>query len=70
VDGMADALRQDLESIRTLRVISRTSSVHYRGSSKALPEIARELKHRRHCGGLGIALLANNAACAAAFVEM
>src|SRR5260221_406325 len=43
VDGMADALRQHLESIRALRVISRTSSVHYRGSSKPLPEIAREL---------------------------
>ena len=43
VDGMADALRQRLESIRAFRVISRTSSVHYRGSSKPLPEIAREL---------------------------
>ena len=43
VDGMADALRQHLESIRAVRVISRTSSVHYRGSSKPLPEIAREL---------------------------
>ncbi len=43
VDGMADALRQHLEGIRALRVISRTSSVHYRGSSKPLPEIAREL---------------------------
>jgi TolB-like protein/DNA-binding winged helix-turn-helix (wHTH) protein/Tfp pilus assembly protein PilF len=43
VDGMADALRQRLESIRALRVISRTSSVHYRGNGKPLPEIAREL---------------------------
>jgi TolB-like protein/DNA-binding winged helix-turn-helix (wHTH) protein/Tfp pilus assembly protein PilF len=43
VDGMADALRQRLESIRALRVISRTSSMHYRESSKPLPEIAREL---------------------------
>jgi TolB-like protein/DNA-binding winged helix-turn-helix (wHTH) protein len=43
VDGMADALRQRLESIRALRVISRTSSMHYRGSSKPLPDIAREL---------------------------
>ena len=43
VDGMADALRQRLESIRALRVISRTSSMHYRGNSKPLPEIAREL---------------------------
>jgi TolB-like protein/DNA-binding winged helix-turn-helix (wHTH) protein/Tfp pilus assembly protein PilF len=44
VDGMTDALRQHLESIRALRVISRTSSMHYRGSSKTLPEIAGELK--------------------------
>jgi TolB-like protein/Tfp pilus assembly protein PilF len=43
VDGMADALRQSLESIHALRVISRTSSVHYRGSGKPLPEIAHEL---------------------------
>ncbi len=43
VDGMTDALRQNLESIHALRIISRTSSVHYRGSNKSLPEIAREL---------------------------
>ncbi len=43
VDGMTDALRQSLEGISALRVISRTSSMHYRGSNKPLPEIAREL---------------------------
>jgi TolB-like protein/DNA-binding winged helix-turn-helix (wHTH) protein/Flp pilus assembly protein TadD len=43
VDGMTDALRQQLEGIRSLRVISRTSSMHYRGSGKPLPDIAREL---------------------------
>lgn len=43
VDGMTDALRQGLEGIRSLRVISRTSSVHYRDTKKALPDIAREL---------------------------
>ena len=43
VDGMTDALRENLEGIRALRVISRTSSMHYRGSIKSLPEIAREL---------------------------
>jgi len=43
VDGMTDALRERLEGIGSLRVISRTSSVHYRGSSKPLREIAREL---------------------------
>ena len=43
VDGMTDAVRQELQAIRALQVISRTSSVHYRGSGKPLPEIAREL---------------------------
>jgi TolB-like protein/tetratricopeptide (TPR) repeat protein/DNA-binding winged helix-turn-helix (wHTH) protein len=43
VDGMTDALREGLEGISSLRVISRTSSMHYRGSNKPLREIAREL---------------------------
>ena len=43
VDGMADALRQQLDGLSSLRVISRTSSMHYRGSGKPLPDIAREL---------------------------
>jgi TolB-like protein len=43
VQGMADILRQDLEGISALRVISRTSSMYYRGSSKPLPEIGREM---------------------------
>ena len=43
VEGMAVSLRQHLEVISGLRVISRTSSLYYRGSSKPLPEIARQL---------------------------
>jgi TolB-like protein/DNA-binding winged helix-turn-helix (wHTH) protein len=43
VEGMADVLRQNLESISALRVISRTSSMYYRRSSKPLPEIARQM---------------------------
>lgn len=43
VEGMADSLRQHLEAISALRVISRTSSMYYRESSKPLPEIARQL---------------------------
>lgn len=41
VEGIADALRQDLQTISALRVISRASSMYYRESRKPLPEIAR-----------------------------
>ena len=42
-DGMTDALITDLAQISSLRVISRTSVVRYKGQKKSLPEIAREL---------------------------
>jgi len=43
VDGMTEALITDLAKIGTFRVISRTSAIRYKGSDKALPEIASEL---------------------------
>jgi len=43
VDGMTDELITDLASIARLRVISRTSTTHYKNSRKTIPEIAREL---------------------------
>ena len=43
-DGMTDALIGELAKIGELRVISRTSSMHYKGTKKPLPEIADELK--------------------------
>ncbi|HEY0761998.1 MAG TPA: tetratricopeptide repeat protein [Pyrinomonadaceae bacterium] len=42
-DGMTDALIGDLAKISGLHVISRTSSMHYKGTKKSLPEIAREI---------------------------
>jgi TolB-like protein/DNA-binding winged helix-turn-helix (wHTH) protein len=42
-DGLTDALITDLGNIITLRVISRTSVMQYKGTKKPLPEIAREL---------------------------
>src|SRR5512143_2755646 len=42
-DGMTEALITELAQVRALRVISRTSAMHYRGTTKAVPEIAREL---------------------------
>jgi len=43
VDGVTDALIGDLAQIGALRVISRTSAMHYKGTNKSLPEIAKEL---------------------------
>ena len=42
-DGMTEELTTDLGQISALRVISRTSAIHYKGTNKTLPEIAREL---------------------------
>lgn len=42
-DGMTEALIAELAQIRALNVISRTSAMHYKGSPKTVPEIAREL---------------------------
>lgn len=42
-DGMTEALITDLAQISALKVISRTSVMHYKGTRKTLPEIAREL---------------------------
>jgi serine/threonine protein kinase/tetratricopeptide (TPR) repeat protein len=43
-DGMTDELITKLSNISALRVISRTSALHYKGSKKSLPQIARELQ--------------------------
>ena len=42
-DGITEAITTDLAKFRSLRVVSRTSSMQYDGRKKALPEIAREL---------------------------
>jgi len=42
-DGMTDQLITDLAKVGSLRVISRTSVMQYKGAKKPLPEIAREL---------------------------
>ena len=43
VDGMTDELITDLARFSSLSVISRTSAMQYRGTTKALPVIGREL---------------------------
>ena len=43
VDGMHEALISELGKISALRVISRTSALHYKDTDKLVPEIAREL---------------------------
>jgi TolB-like protein/DNA-binding winged helix-turn-helix (wHTH) protein/Tfp pilus assembly protein PilF len=42
-DGMTDALTTDLAQIGSLKVISRTSAMHFKGSKATLPQIGREL---------------------------
>ncbi len=42
-DGMTEALIAELAQIRALRVISRTSAMHYKGTTMTIPEIGREL---------------------------
>jgi eukaryotic-like serine/threonine-protein kinase len=42
-DGMTEELTAELSQLASLKVISRTSAMRYKGSNKPLPEIAREL---------------------------
>ncbi len=42
-DGMTEALIANLSKVKSLRVISRTSSMRYRNSDKSIPQIAGEL---------------------------
>jgi TolB-like protein/DNA-binding winged helix-turn-helix (wHTH) protein len=42
-DGITDALTTELAQIRALRVISRTSAEHFKGTRETLPEIGRKL---------------------------
>jgi eukaryotic-like serine/threonine-protein kinase len=42
-DGMTDAIIDELAHVRSLRVISRTSAMAYKGARKSLPQIAKEL---------------------------
>ncbi len=43
-DGMTEALITDLAQVSALKVISRTSVMRYKGTTKSLPEIAKELQ--------------------------
>ena len=56
-DAMADALTTELGNVTSLRVISRQSALHFKGSLKTAPDIARELKvdtmWRDRCSGPG-----------------
>lgn len=45
-DGLTEELIADLSKVRALRVISRTSAMHYKGTTKPLPVIAHELNVR------------------------
>ncbi len=45
-DGFGEEIMVDLSSLRSLRVISRTSAQHYRGTEKDVRSISRELSVR------------------------
>jgi TolB-like protein/predicted Zn-dependent protease len=45
-DGITDEVIADLSGVRALRVISRSSAMTYKDSTKTVPEIARELNVR------------------------
>jgi serine/threonine protein kinase/tetratricopeptide (TPR) repeat protein len=45
-DGMTEELIADLSKIHALRVISRTSSMMFKGTKKDIPDIAREVRVR------------------------
>jgi eukaryotic-like serine/threonine-protein kinase len=42
-DGVTEELITDLAKIASLKVISRTSAMHYKGTNETLPQIGREL---------------------------
>jgi len=42
--GVTDAVITELARIESLRIVSRTSVLHYQGTRQALPDIARELQ--------------------------
>jgi len=43
-DGLTEALITNLAKISALRVVSRTTAMHHKGTRRPLPEIARELQ--------------------------
>lgn len=42
-DGMTEELTTELSQVGSLRVVSRTSAMRYKGTKKSVPDIAREL---------------------------
>src|SRR5690606_431885 len=53
INGLMEATRNNLQKIRDLKVISRTSSEKYRNSRKSIPEMAEELNVNYFVEGSG-----------------
>ena len=49
INGIMEEVLNNLQKIKDLRVISRTSAEKYRNTTKSIPEIAKELGSELHC---------------------
>ena len=45
-DGMTEELTTELSQVSSLRIVSRTSAMRYKGMQKSVPEIARDRSPR------------------------
>ena len=54
-DGLTEEIISDLSKVKALRVISRTTAIRFKGTTKDVPTIARELRSgtcsRERCAG-------------------
>jgi non-specific serine/threonine protein kinase len=67
-DGLTEEVISDLSAVRSLRIISRSSAMTFKGTRKKLPEIARELNVQYVLEG-SVRRAANNLRIAAQLID-